>query len=256
MKNIIADMRDMIRSSMIYVCMGIPIFVMLLSIKEYILTGYAKDVNKSGMALIIDMFASSGFTPFAAIVCILPYSTVFCNEYKSGVTRYAIIRSGYNAYICGKIVSVCLSGMLVMTVVLLVTSTMAFVSGSNAPDAQGVEIYMDSPLWGEYIRTREFGVIALIKTLFAALFGGVWSLCGLMFSAIFLDRFIGVVFPFAIYQALWGILEGSAFNPVYLLRGDAVEIISVGFVVSLQSCNIAVTALTCYVIMRWRCRNV
>ena len=116
MKNISTDIRDMFRSPALYVCIAVTVYVLLLSIKEYLFTGLATEVNFSALELITDMFASSGFTPFAVVICLLPYSTIFCDEYRSSAARYAIMRTSRCAYAVGKIVSVCLSGVVVMTV--------------------------------------------------------------------------------------------------------------------------------------------
>ena len=68
MKNISTDIRDMFRSPALYVCIAVTVYVLLLSIKEYLFTGLATEVNFSALELITDMFASSGFTPFAVVI--------------------------------------------------------------------------------------------------------------------------------------------------------------------------------------------
>jgi len=67
MKNISTDIRDMFRSPALYVCIAVTVYVLLLSIKEYLFTGLATEVNFSALELITDMFASSGCDMSAAI---------------------------------------------------------------------------------------------------------------------------------------------------------------------------------------------
>lgn len=256
MKNISADIRDMFRSPALYVCIAVTVYVLLLSIKEYLFTGLATEMNFSALELITDMFASSGFTPFAVVICLLPYSTIFCDEYRSSAARYAIVRTSRRAYAVGKIVSVCLSGVVVMTVAASVVFAVAFAIGSRSPDASVPDWFINAPQWAKYGQNRQWGAIAGYKIIFAALFGGVWALAGLLCSAVFLDRFVGLVVPFAIYQGLWGLLDKSPFNPVRLLRGDATQIQSVGFVIGVQSCAILLLGIASFLVINRRCRYV
>ena len=70
------------------------------------------------------------------------------------------------------------------------------------------------------------------KIVLGSLFGAVWGLVALYVSTIFANRYVTLIAPFVLYQALWVIFQTIPYlNPLFLLRGDFP---ATGFVGSFQ----------------------
>jgi hypothetical protein len=62
----------------------------------------------------------------------------------------------------------------------------------------------------------------------------LWALIGLCVSILIANRYVTLIAPFVLYQALWFLLNETAINPVYLFRGDSNFIPSFAFLVIYQ----------------------
>jgi hypothetical protein len=69
---------------------------------------------------MIEVFAASGFTPFAAIFPGLAYVSVFCEEYSSGYIKMIYSRMLPGKYALTRIVTVALSGGTMLAVPFII----------------------------------------------------------------------------------------------------------------------------------------
>ena len=66
--------------------------------------------SRSSYFIMIEVFAASGFTPFAAIFPGLAYASAFCEEYNSGYIKMMYSRMLPGKFALTRIVTVALSG--------------------------------------------------------------------------------------------------------------------------------------------------
>ena len=72
-----------------------------------------------------------------------------------------------------------------------------------------------------YIETYGEWYIFLWKVLLGFLFGCIWALIGLVFAVWFLNKYVALIAPFVLYEAMWLLLGNiPVLNPIWLMRGD------------------------------------
>lgn len=191
----------------------------------------ANDVFKAiGRMDVLSMLtypsALSGFTPFAAIFPMLVYSTMFCEEYNSGYIKQIVLRIGGRRYLLSRILATAVSGAATLGVSMFLLS--AFLLAIGVPSTKENAYMFKSLIWGPYVDIAGGALVLLAKTVLASLFGAVWALVALWISTIMPNRYVTLIAPFAIYQALWILLQSLPhINPLRLLRGD---LLAAGFV--------------------------
>lgn len=200
-------------------------------------------------------FAMSDFTPFAALFCTLPFADSFCEDYNTGYYRLVIHRSGTNKYAFLRCFSVAFSGGIVMSGIILATIIICALL-SDMPDTPETVDFMRNSIWfrSGIIFVMNGLPYSIMRVLFAFIFGNVWSLIGLVLSAILPNKYITVIAPFVIYQCLWFVLDETKWNPVYLLRGDSNYIPSISFVIMYQTINIILLFISSFLLIRKKVR--
>lgn len=127
----------------------------------------------------------------------------------------------------------------VFGVVILICAGLA-----NLPETAETAAFMRKTIWAEMGLVVEHPVLlGMLKILLAFLFGAVWAMVGLVVSVLCANPYITCIAPYVLYQVLWLLLEGSALNPVYYLRGDSDFIPSFWFAVVYQGSWILVCFL-------------
>lgn len=201
----------------------------------------------SPVELLSYPLATSDFTPFAALFCVLPYADSFCNDYNSGYYRFILYRISATKYAIMKCSIAAISGALVMATYM---SLAVFLSNICAGEVNTVDsvVFMQHTVWGKSgIILFHDGVIYYALRIFvAAMFGSVWALVGLLTAAVIVNKYVTIVFPFVIYQFLWYIMSEKAINPVYLLRADDTRIPSLSFVIIYQIAWIIILGVVSY----------
>ena len=72
-----------------------------------------------------------------------------------------------------------------------------------------------------YIENYGEWYIFLWKVILGFLFGCIWALVGLAFAVWFPNKYVALIAPFVLYEAMWLALgEILVLNPIYLMRGD------------------------------------
>ncbi len=63
--------------------------------------------------------------------------------------------------------------------------------------------------------------IFLWKVILGFLFGCIWALAGLAFAVWLPNKYVALIAPFVLYEAMWLALgKIPVLNPIYLMRGD------------------------------------
>ena len=197
--------------------------------------------------------ALSGFTPFAAIFPLIPYATSFVDDLQSGYIKSILMRTGIKRYSRMRMMSVALSGGLTIFLPFFMIFAIITIIGIPTTSDNVSEVFLNL-IWSPYVTVGGGILVMAAKLVLAFLFGAVWALFGLLMSTIVSNRYVTIIAPFVIYQALW-ILMPPQVNPLIFLRGDlgATDsfIGSYWFVVLLQCTIIALlSAATAYGIKR------
>ena len=177
--------------------------------------------SRSSYFIMIEVFAASGFTPFAAIFPGLAYSSVFCEEYSSGYLKMIYSRMLPRKFAFTRIVTVALSGGMMLTIPFIIVLSIAYCCGIPGIPAGSDKGLMAGTAMVFYIENYGEWYIFLWKVILGFLFGGMWALAGLAFAVWFPNKYVALIAPFVLYEAMWLALgKISVLNPIYLMRGD------------------------------------
>lgn len=225
------DLKRMLKAPGIYLSVFLSLFILLRPLAG----AFVEKANGTFLQILSVPFATSDFTPFAAIFCVLPFAGSFCEDYNSGYIKSIALRIGVKKYAQQRCLTVILSGgiMMALTVMIVIVVCACL---ANMPETEETVAFMRTTIWARMgILMKYHGILfVMLKVLLAFLFGAVWALIGLTISVFLTNLYITYIAPFTLYQILWLLLEGSAFNPVYLLRGDSNFIPSFEFILIYQ----------------------
>lgn len=196
---------------------GLALFLLIRAMVSY--NAFDLVDRQDRLMLLTAPMSLSGFTPFAVLFPLIPYATSFCDEFNSGYTKYIITRIGVKRYTKKKIISVGLSGALAIGIPFLIIFVMIALIGVPTTAANMSDYYWGTK-WEPYVAIWGGNLVLTAKLLLGLLFGCVWALVGLAISTVVTNRYVVVIGPFILYQALWRLLANTPFNPLYMLRGD------------------------------------
>lgn len=203
---------------------------------------------------IIYPMALSGFTPFACLFPLLPFSLSFVDEYNSGYVRFCVIRERRGSYVWRKLVINALVGGLMMALAFGITFLAGiWISFPTKGDASG---FYECTIWYPLLSVGGGKLVLFLKTGLAFLFGAVWSSVCMAVSAVAMNRYVALVGTFVLYQLLWNFLPGSPINPVYLLRGDNGVYVSSANPALIQGMTLVIVLLVSGALLQRRVRDV
>lgn len=179
---------------------------------------------------IVNILAASGFMVFLPVFPVLGYASGFCEEYESGYYRMILARMKPQKYAQVRILSVALSGGAIVALpYLLICLVAVYLEAPGVADANALGL---NSLGVNVIRVPEnlemvaigrdhgLGAMVAVKVLLGFLFGAAWALVGLAFAVWMPNKYVALIAPFVLYQALWILLGTSILNPAQLIRGD------------------------------------
>lgn len=179
------------------------------------------DRSRSAYFIIVEVFAASGFTPFAAIFPGLAYASVFCEEYSSGYIKMIYSRMLPRKFALTRIVTVALSGGTMLAIPFIIVLGIAYCFGIPGIPAGTDDGLLAGTVLVFYIENYGDWFIFLWKVILGFLFGCIWALASLAFAVWIPNKYVALIAPFVLYEAMWLALgEMSALNPIYLMRGD------------------------------------
>ena len=206
----------------------------------------------SEVELLSVPLATSDFTPFSVVFCLLPFAESFCDDYGSGYVHHIVTRISPRRYVLQRCLSTAISGGIVMGSIMALTILVCILLGAPVTSMDDMH-FLENTLWNKagLLYIWNGNLMYMMRILIAFLFGCVWSLVGLAVSAFVPNRYVTLVFPFVLYQFLWFLFNELPFNPVYMFRGDSDCIPSLGFLFSYQFGWIGLCTVLSYVgIMR------
>jgi hypothetical protein len=168
--------------------------------------------------IIVDAMALSGFGPFAAVFPSLGYSTQFVQEHNSGYLKMIISRMSWKYYGITRIISTGLSGGFVVGIPFFIVCVLAYTLGVPGVPENG---FMEGTKMVYYLQQYGDWYVLCSKVLLGFLFGAMFALVSLAFAVWSLNRYVAMIAPFILYEAMWVMLYEVRFlNPIYLVRGD------------------------------------
>ena len=148
-----------------------------------------------------------------------------------------------------------LSGTFLMAVTVAFTILCCMILANKSESGITMRI-LERTVWEKMgITSQNLWILIMFKIILAALFGALWSLIGLVISIWSLNRYVTIIAPFVLFQLLWLGLEGSKFNPVYMLRGDSNYLPSFSFIIILQVLLISICYLVAYLGIKKRMKD-
>lgn len=175
----------------------------------------------SGFQMLFPKGASEGLAPYyhsmlvetglasgvmlmlVPILCTLPYTTAFLEDYTSGYLRFYLLRSEKEAYIKGKLLAVFLSGGL------------CFFAGTIAAYFLLDLIYSPMELLDTGMVSPFLSIFT--KALLYMIAGGFWASVGFWFANLTLSRYMAYAAPFVLFHVLV-ILQERYFLDLYVLN--------------------------------------
>lgn len=141
--------------------------------------------------LLLEAMSSQLSLMAVPIICAIPYTSAFIDDFRSGFLIMYLPRCGVKEYIKGKILSTVFSGGLVLfagtliayVALWLITSPMQI---APAPDA------MKEPTLAPVIK----------KGIIFALSGSVWSVVGGLSASVTMNKYMAYASPFIFYYLL------------------------------------------------------
>ncbi len=181
------------------------------------------DGSRSYLYGLANIFHASGFTPLAAVFPVLAYSTVYCKEHNEGYLWMILHRAGFARFAKVRISAAAVSGGLMIAVPFLLASLTAYAGGAHGIPAGTDEGFLEgTKIMAAVMKYGDWYIIAG-KVLIGFLFGALWALVGLAFSVWIPNRYVGLLAPFVLYEALWMFMGDVPYNPGYLVTGDNVD---------------------------------
>ena len=186
-------------------------------------TGTPPERIRSSYYILFNVFGASGFGPFAAVFPVLAYATRFCEEYQSGYYRMIFARLSPVQFGRIRILTVALSGGVMIAVPIALSCIMAYTFGVPGVPGDSDVGMIEGTVIFTYIMKYGDGYVAVGKTVLGFLFGCVWALVGFAFAVWIPNRYVALIAPFVLYESLWiALYQIIWLNPIFLLRGDDV----------------------------------
>lgn len=170
----------------------------------------------------VDAWAISGFIPLLPVFPVLSYASRFCEEYESGYYRMIFARMRPERFALVRMTTVGLSGGITVAVPILILCLGAGWFGiSEITDLSALRVPGDLRMVVISMKYG-YGTLVFLKVLLGFLFGAAWAMMGLAFAVWFPNRYVSLIGPYVLYEALWILCSGKLrlLSPAQLVRGD------------------------------------
>ena len=155
------------------------------------------------MNLVFSSLRSNIVLIVVPIICTLPYTAAFLDEYTSGYIKFYIMKTHKEDYVWGKVLGAAISGGLTLAVSVGIVTILAAL------------IYRPMEVASEDAVSPVLGLI--IKTIVLFLSGCLWSSIGMLLANVSLSKYMAYASPFVIYYVLV-ILAERYFRNVYIIN--------------------------------------
>jgi hypothetical protein len=142
-------------------------------------------------SLVLSALSSDAFTLALPILCVLPYTTSFVDDMKSGFIKEYLPRTNIKNYLISKIVACAASGGAVLAI------GVAFAYAMSALTFTPMEAALKS---GEMPVNYLAEIVG--KVVICMFSGAFWSVLGMTFAALTNSRYMAYASPFVVYYVL------------------------------------------------------
>lgn len=213
----INDMRRALGNKRVLLSITLLTYILVRAI--ILNTNFESDV--STYEIIANAMSLSGFAPFAVVFPVMGYATVFCEEYRCGYLRMIHSRMDWRVYGVLRIITTSISGGIIVAIPFSIVCCIGYFGGIPGMSAdsfyQGTQMQYYLEHYGDWY-------ILIGKVVLGFLFGTLWALIGMALSVWFCNRYVSIIAPFVIYEAMWLFLYNYKFlNPIFLIRGDSLN---------------------------------
>ncbi len=181
------------KHAFILTCTGVTIVITLSSLDNILCVFRSSLLIQNGYhAIMISAALSSDvFTLALPILCVLPYTTSFVDDIKSGFIKEYLPRTNIRSYLVSKIIACALSGGAVLAI------GVAFAYAMSALTFTPMEAALKS---GEIPVNYLAEIVG--KTAICMFSGAFWSVLGMAFAALTNSRYMAYASPFVVYYVL------------------------------------------------------
>ena len=207
MRTLLSDLKRSILSWQFLAACIIGIIVTLIGAIDPILSAYEGYkmyglVQQLGEEVIAKALRSDAVLLCLPIVAAIPFTTAFLDDIKSGFIKHFLTRTRFNAYIIGKIIACAVAGGLALGV------GTAF--GTFA--IKLIVAPIEAPM---YVGQEHMWTVKELIPFFMS--GMLWSLVGMLLSAVTMNKYMAYASPFIIYY-VFVILAERYFRKAYVLN--------------------------------------
>ena len=155
------------------------------------------------MNLVFSSLRSNIVLIVVPIICTLPYTAAFLDEYTSGYIKFYIMKTHKEDYVRGKVLAAAISGGLTLVVSVCIVTILSAL------------IYRPMEIASEEAVSPILNLI--LKTIVLFLSGCLWSSVGMLLANVSLSKYMAYASPFVIYYVLV-ILAERYFRNVYIIN--------------------------------------
>jgi hypothetical protein len=184
---------------------------------------YADGLDKGyTISLIFSGLSSDIVLLVLPILCTIPYTAAFLDDYNNKFYRAYLPRAGREKYVNARVISTALSGGLVLVLgVILIALILGIVFlpsevAEELPKMSGHAPPIENNISNSLIAQKNFmGLVVVAFTYF--LNGVVWALVGSLLCVITKSKYVAYASPFVLYYVLVMLTE-RYFKKVYVLN--------------------------------------
>jgi hypothetical protein len=164
------------------------------------------------------------------ILCALPFTAAFVDDYRSGYIKYFLQRGSRKGYIAGKALSTGISGGMVLfcgiaAAYILYALVLTPAESLPLPDAAAAAVPAGMPLGADGRVADDMQIAAgagifgdiLGRAVVFLLCGAFWAMTGQLFASFTLSRYVAYASPFIVYYVLV-ILSERYMTDIYVLN--------------------------------------
>lgn len=182
--------------------------------------GYAQIPGKIPVMEICSLpMALSGFTIFSAAFPSWAYADQYYKERKHNYDYFIASRMTWKRYGIMRIISVGISGGLIMAIPIGIVFVFSCLVGSMELGSLfgGMKVREVIQYWG-------IPAVLCMKIYLGFLFGVFWALIGFLSSFLIRNKYAPFLIPFILNQFFWVIFKKyPKINPIFLVRGEDLD---------------------------------
>lgn len=250
MHTLISDLKRSILSWQFLAACVIGIIVTLIGAIDPILTAYENYKMYGLQQLLSEDVIGRALRSDAVLLCLpivaaVPFTTAFLDDIKSGFIKHFLTRTRFNTYIIGKIIACAIAGGLALGIG----------TGVGTFAIKLIVAPIEAPM---YVGQEHMWTVKELIPFFMS--GMLWSLVGMLLSAITMNKYMAYASPFIIYY-VFVILAERYFRKAYVLNPQNYITGAGGWDLGLKSIYITLglliigVALVFYIVANRRLRN-